>query len=197
MTNMHNKHCHLVCSITGKDDLRVAVVAVSLFEILHMGCENNCKPGHDTKNGHHPQNVFSLLLQLPMWYAQWYLCMQPFIFKATPSRQSIAIAMPKAEHTCTLSVCAIWLYITGAFLPLVILAGCLQSGLPFQLIRPSQFLSFSPGTAQPPARLIGSFVPSCFAEQRQNKRKCCSGTIVSTLVSKDKRKWHMNALLDR
>lgn len=58
----------------------------------------------------------------------------------------------------------------------------------FQLIRPSQFRGFPPGTAQPPARLIGSFVPSCFAEQRQNKRKCCSGTIVSTLVSKDKGK---------
>lgn len=58
----------------------------------------------------------------------------------------------------------------------------------FQLIRPSQFRGFPPGTAQPPARLIGSFVPSCFAEQRQNKRKCCSGTIVFTLVSKDKRK---------
>lgn len=67
----------------------------------------------------------------------------------------------------------------------------------FELIRPSQFLRCPPGTAEPPAHLIGSFVQSCFAEQRQNERKCCSGTIVSTLVSKDKRKWHMNALPDR
>lgn len=58
MTNMHNKHCHLVCGITGKDDLWVVVIGVSVFEILHVDCENNCKSGYDTKNKHHPQNVF-------------------------------------------------------------------------------------------------------------------------------------------
>lgn len=197
MTNMHNKIVTWFTASLGNTTCGLLWWVLVCLKFCARAVKTIVNLAMTQRTGAIHKMFFSLLPQLPMWYTQWYLSVQPFIFKATPSRQSIAITVPKAEHTCTLSVCAIWLYIMGAFLPLVILAGCLQSGLPFQLIRPSQFLSFPPGTAQPPARLIGSFVPSCFAEQRQNKRKCCSGTIVSTLVSKDKRKWHMNALLDR